>query len=184
MAQWKKLGWIGLAGCGLIAVFLVLRFSSVWHSSAPANEWNSGAIQSTLAGVRVRELDSTHAAVVFFYDLDNKTESDYRLSSGPNVVIMSRLPPNGSLSSDEPISLDSATFVPAKNRTRISLEINHAFDWPAQRDAGAERQVRQFVADQVAGVEGFVLFDQATRYQIELAAASPQLQQEPASTSN
>ena len=184
MAQWKKLGWIALAVCGLVAILLFVRFSSVWHSSAPANGWNSGAIQSTLAGVRVREVDSTHAAVVFFYDLDNRTDSDYRLSSGPNVVIMGRLPPNGSLSSDEPISLDSAAFVPARNRTRISLAISHTFDWPPQRDAAAERQVRQFVADQVAGVEGFVLFDQASRYQIELATAAPQLQPASISTSN
>ena len=132
----------------------------------------------------MRELDSTHAAVIFFYDLDNRTDSDYRLSSGPSVVIMSRLPPNGSLSSDEPISLDSTAFVPAKNRTRISLEISHAFDWPTQRDAAAERQVRQFVVDQVGGVEGFVLFDQDTRYQIELAATSPELAQAPVPTSN
>jgi len=113
--------------------------------------------------------------VIFFYDLDNLTDSDYRLASGPTVVIMSRLQPGGSLSSDQQISLDSAAFVPAKNRTRIALEINHAFAWPAQRDAAAERQLRQFVAEQVAGLKGFVLFDQATRYQIELATSSPSL---------
>ncbi len=184
MAQRKKLGWVGLASCGLIVILIIVKFPKVWHSSARAKEWNSQAILSTLAGVRVRELDPTHAAVVFFYDLDNRTDSDYRLTSGPNVVIMSRLQPNGSLSGDELASLDSAAFVPAKNRTRISLAISHAFDWPVQRDPASERQVRQFVADQVAGVEGFVLFDQATRYQIELAATSPELPQPRISTSN
>lgn len=177
MAQWKKLGWACLAVGALALILILVRLGRSGRFSSAANPWNSRAIQSTLAGVRVRELDSTHAAVVFFYDLDNRTDSDYRLSSGPNVVIMSRLQPSGSLSSDEPISLDSAAFVPAKNRTRIALEISRAFDWPAQRDAAAERQVRQFVADQVAGVEGFVLFDQAARYQIELAATSPEPQQ-------
>jgi hypothetical protein len=182
MTRWKKLGWVSLAVCGLVLILILVRFWRAGPSSAGANAWNSRAIQSTLAGVRMRELDSTHAAVVFFYDLDNRTDNDYRLSSGPNVLTMSRLQPNGSLSGDEPISLDSAAFVPAKNRTRIALEISHAFDWPAQRDAAAERQVRQFVADQVAGVEGFVLFDQAARYQIELAATSPELQQASTST--
>jgi len=183
MAPWKKLGWVGLAVCALaLLIFIVARFSRLRPSSPPADAWNSGAIQSTLAGVRVREVDSTHAAVVFFYDLDNRTNIDYRLSSGPDVVIMNRLQPTGSLSSDEPINLDSAAFVPARNRTRVALEISHAFNWPVQKDAAAERQVRQFVADQVAGVEGFVLFDQATRYQIELAALSPAFQQAPAST--
>src|SRR5271170_4686893 len=181
MAPWKKLGWIALAVCGLVAILLFVRFSSVWHSPEPANGWNSGAIQSTLAGVRVRELDSTHAAVVFFYDLDNRTDTDYRLSSGPSVVIMSRLQPNGSLTSVQQVSLDSAAFVPARNRTRVSLEMTHPFDWPSQRDAAAERQVRQFVADEVSGVQGFVLFDQSTRYQIELATAAPESQRPPVS---
>lgn len=184
MTRWNKLGWIGLAVCGLVLLILAFaKFSCLRPSSASPNAWNSGAIQSTLAGVRVREEDATHAAVVFFYDLDNKTDNDYRLASGPNVVIMSRLQPNGSLSSDQPIRLNSTAFVPAKNRTRIALEISHPFDWPTQRDAVAERQVRQFVADQVAGLEGFVLFDQATRYQIDLATTSPEPQQASASTS-
>jgi hypothetical protein len=183
MTRWKKLGWAGLSVCGLVLLILTFaKFSRLRPSAASPNAWNSGAIQSTLAGVRVRELDATHAVVVFFYDLDNRTDNDYRLASGPNVVIMSRLQPNGSLSSDQPITLDSSAFVPAKNRTRIALEIGHAFDWPTQRDAAAERQVRQFVADQVAGLEGFVLFDQATRYQIDLATTSPEPQPASAST--
>jgi hypothetical protein len=183
MALWKKLGLMGLAVVGVALILILVKIRGAGFFADRANGWNSSAIESTLAGVRVREVDPAHAAVVFLYDLDNKTDSDYRLSSGPNVVIMSRLQPNGSLSSDQQISLDSAAFVPAKNRTRISVEVNHAFDWPAQRDAAADRQLRQFVADEVSGLQGFVLFDQATRYQIELATASPELQRAPISTS-
>jgi hypothetical protein len=88
---------------------------------------------------------------------------------------MSRLQSSGILSSDQQITLDAAAFVPAKNRTRIALEISHAFEWPAQRDQAAERQLRQFVSSEVSGLSGFVLFDQGTRYQIELATSSPEL---------
>jgi hypothetical protein len=182
MATWKKLGLIGLAVCGLALVLILVRFAGARFFADRASGWNSRAIEGTLAGVRVREVDPGHAAVVFLYDLDNRTDTDYRLSSGPNVVIMSRLQPNGSFSSEQQVSLDSAAFVPAKNRTRISLEVNHPFDWPAQKDAAAERQLRQFVADQVSGLQGFVLFDQATRYQIELATSSPEVQRTPVST--
>jgi hypothetical protein len=177
----KKLGLIGLAVGGLALLTVLVIFARSRFIAARPQAWNSGAIETTLAGVRVRELDNTHAAVVFSYDLDNRTDTDYRLSSGPNVVIMSRLQPNGSLTSVQQVSLDSAAFVPARNRTRISLEMTHPFDWPSQRDAAAERQVRQFVADEVSGVQGFVLFDQSTRYQIELATASPELQRPPVS---
>lgn len=179
MAQWKKLGLIAASTCALLIV-LVLTFSRsprAAPSGAQANPWNSVAIESTLAGVRVREIDPTHAAVVFLYDLENQTENDYELASGPNVVIMSRLEPGGSLSSDRQVTLTSAAFVPPGNRARVALEISRAFNWPAQRDAASERAIRQLVADEATGLDGFVLFDQKTRYQIELPTASPQLQQ-------
>jgi hypothetical protein len=178
----KRLGLIGLAVCGLALILLLVRFMGAKFFADRASGWNSRAIEGTLAGVRVREVDPGHAAVVFLYDLDNRTDRDFRLSIGPNVVIMSRLQLNASLSADQQVSLDSSAFIPAKNRTRISLEVNHPFDWPAQKDAAAERQLRQFVADQVSGLQGFVLFDQATRYQIELATTSPELQRTPVST--
>jgi len=180
MRPWKKLGWIGLAVCGLALVLLLAAFSRARFFTARTNSWNSRAIESTLAGVRVREVDSAHAAVVFSYDLDNRTGTDYRLASGPNVVIMSRLKPNGILTAAQQVSLDSAAFVPANDRTRISLEMSHPFEWPTQRDSSTDRQLRQFVAEQVAGLQGFVLFDQANRYQIELATASPESPQAPA----
>jgi hypothetical protein len=177
MVTWKKLGLAGGGLAALAALLYVLAFSPAGFFGARATGWNSQAIRSTLAGVRVRELDPTHAAVVFLYDLDNRTDMDYRLASGPNVVIMSRVQPTGSLIAAQQVSPDSAAFVPANNRTRLSLEVSHAFDWPQQKDAAADRQLRQFVADQEAGIQGFVLFDQTARYQIELAATSPQLLQ-------
>jgi hypothetical protein len=175
---------IGVSGiiCVAAIVVIVLQYRRAASSSNTGNLWNEGAIRGTLAAVRVRELDPTHAAVIFFYDLENRTDSDYRLASGPNVVIMSRLQSNGILSGDQPINLDAAAFVPAKNRTRIALEITHAFDWPAQRDGAGERQLRQFVADEVSGLASFVLFDQSTHYQIELATSSPELQTEPSAS--
>jgi hypothetical protein len=174
--------WAAVGVCALAVGLLAVRFIPSGSTDGAPSSWNSGAIHGTLAAVRVRELDPTHAAVIFFYDLENRTDSDYRLSSGPNVVIMSRLQSSGILSSDQPISLDAAAFVPAKNRTRIALEITHAFEWPTQRDAAAERQLRQFVADEVSGLSGFVLFDQGTRYQIELATSTPELQTESAAS--
>jgi hypothetical protein len=177
----KMMVWAAWTAAGifvLAAILLAVEFHRFGSTNAAPNSWNSSAIHGTLAAVRVRELDPTHAAVIFFYDLENRTDSDYRLSSGPSVVIMSRLQSGGILSSDQHVSLDAAAFVPAKNRTRIALEITHGFEWPVQRDAVAEKQLRQFVVDQISGLEGFVLFDQATRYQIELATSTPELQSE------
>jgi len=182
MGLQKRIGWIALGAVAIVALAIVVRLARSAAPAGPSNSWNASAIQGTLAGIRVKEIESSHAAVVFFYDLDNRTDSDYKLASGPSIVIMSRLQPSGSLSSDQQINLETGAFVPAKNRTRIALETSRAFAWPPARDAAAERQIRQLVADEVAGLEGFVLFDQATRYEIDLAAASPELPADTAAT--
>jgi hypothetical protein len=180
MALWQKTGSIAIASCGFLLLLILVfgKFSRpVSSTPASANPWNSSAVESTLSGVRVKEIDPTHAAVMFFYDLDNKTDTDYRLANGPDVVIMSRLASGGSLVSDQQVTLDSAAFVPARNRSRVAVEMNRPFDWPKQNDTAAESQLRQLVAAEAAGVEEFVIFDRAARYQIELPAASPQLRQ-------
>jgi len=182
MSRRKSLLGVSAVICVIAVAVVVIQYRRVTSSGNSPNSWNEGAIKGTLAAVRVRELDPTHAAVIFFYDLENRTDTDYRLASGPSVVIMSRLQSNGILSGDQQINLDAAAFVPAKNRTRIALEITHAFDWPTQRDGAGERQLRQFVADEVSGLTSFVLFDQSTHYQIELATSSPELQTEPSSS--
>jgi hypothetical protein len=182
MDQWKKIAAIA-AGSFVFLLLVIVVSARLAHAPsppAPASPWNSDAIESTLSGVRVKEIDPTHAAVMLFYDLDNRTDTDYRLANGPDVVIMSRIPSDGSLVSDQQVSLDAAAFVPARNRTRVAVEMSRPFDWPRQNDAVAESQIRQLVAAQISGVEGFVVFDRAARYEIELPTEAPQTQ--PAST--
>jgi hypothetical protein len=175
MTQWKKIGVAALVVCALALLLMMVgqRFGRSNPSVQQTPPWNSLAIRSAPAGIRVQEIDPTHAAVIFLYDLDNKTDSDYQLNKGPNVVIMGRLKSSGTLSADEQIALDSAAFVPARNRTRIALEISHLFSWPAQRGPAAEHDFNQLVAGDVSGVTGFVLFDQTNRYEIDFPAAWP-----------
>ena len=120
--------------------------------------------------------------LVFSFDLDNNTDTDYRFGKGPNTVVMSRLKSDGSLRSDDSIELDTSVFVPARNRTRIAVQVTRPFNWPPglpETQIGPINQVkfRQFVADEVANVSGFVLFDQASHFQIELPGGWQELQQ-------
>ena len=171
---------MGLVACAIILLLISIlgRFVTLKSPATPVGAWNSGAIEATCAGIRVREIDSTHAAVSFLYDLDNKTDTDYRLVKGPGIVIMDRLDGGGALRRDELVGLDSTAFVPARNRTRIALEITHSFNWPAGRDA--DHELNQLVAGDLGGLLGFVLFDQTGRYQIELPTASPDVPPAPA----
>lgn len=175
MAGWKKTALAVVVACLLLLLLLSVK-GKLPRWATRAAPWDSSAIQATFAGVRVREIDPNHAAVLLFYDLENETDADYQLTSGPNVVIMNRLAADRTLSSDRPAILESSAFVPARNRTRITLELTRTFTWPAQKDAAADQSFRQLVASQVAGLTGFVLFDQAARYQIELPTASPQME--------
>jgi len=180
MALWKKLGvGVLLLGAVALALFVILAGPRVARSNPPSEQpspWNSHAIRSSLAAIRVQEVDSTHAAVVFLYDLENTTDRDYRLIKGPNIVIMSRLKSSGTLSGEEPIALNSTAFIPAQNRTRIALEVSHLFSWPGQKTAYAERTFNQLVTGDVADVAGFVLFDQTNRYEIDFPASWPEAQ--------
>lgn len=143
----------------------------------PADRWNSNAIASAFAGVQVREIDAANSAVAFLYDVSNNSDNDYQLKKGPGVFIMGRLKSSGSLSSETQVSLSSSAFVPARKTTRIALEIAHPFAWPSQMDPAAETRFRQLVASDMEDLNGFVLFDQANRYQIDMPGTWPQVQQ-------
>jgi hypothetical protein len=173
-----------VAALAIVIVFGLPRFprqERVAQRPQPS-PWNSGAIQSTFAGAQVQEADTTHATLEFFYDLDNNTDTDYRFAKGAGTVVMTRLKSNGSLSSEEPIELNNSVFLPARNRTRIALQVTRPFNWPTGLPAtqiGPVNQVkfRQLVADEVANLSGFVLFDTAAHFQIELPGGWQELQQ-------
>lgn len=162
--------WALLLSCAALFFAAGYFWKAPKPTEPPAGQkpWNSRAIESTFAEVQVRQLDATHAAVDFVYDLDNRTNSDFQLTPGPGAVIMKRFKADGSLSSDADARLVSDAFVPTNNRTRITVEIAEPFNWPAQRDSAADQSFRDFVARASSGLEGFVIFDQITRYEIDL----------------
>jgi hypothetical protein len=165
-----------LVACILVLVVFVLPRAPVnepVEKRAPASAWNSSAIQSSFAGVQVKEVDATHAALIFSYDLDNNTDTDYQLTKGPTTVVMTRLKAGGSVSSAEAVELDNSVFLPARNRTRIAVEIKRNFNWPASLPGAQigpvnQEKFRGLVAQEVENLSGFVVFDQATHFQIEL----------------
>jgi hypothetical protein len=143
--------------------------------------WNSVSVHGTFAGLQVHEVDPTHVQLIFYYDLDNESDADYQVTKGPGTVIMARLKSNGSLSSDEAMELDHSVFLPARNRTRISLQTSQVFNWPSGLQAGQighanQDKFRTLVSRQVGSVSGFVLFDQAKHIQIELPGGWQELQ--------
>lgn len=180
MKLWQKLGVISISTslCLLVLVVTTGRFKRTQAPAKPSTLWNSRAIESTFAGVRVREIDPANSAVMFLYDIDNRTDTDFQLTKGPTLV-MTRLKSSGSLSSEKEVALNSSAFVPAKNRTRIALEMTRPFGWPSHMDAASQDRIRQLVAGEVADIKGFVLFDETARYQIDLPGGWAEIQPTP-----
>lgn len=176
-----------LVACLLVVVVFVLPRTpapepATQHTPAPV--WNTSAIQSTFAGVQVKEVDPTHANLIFSYDLDNNTDTDYQVTKGPTTVVMTRLASSGSVSSDEPVALGNSVFLPARNRTRVTLELTKNFNWPGQMYGAQvgpvnQEKFRTLVAQEVGNLSGFVLFDQAAHFQIELPGDWQELQKRP-----
>ena len=174
----KRLAVIGAsAGVGLgLTLAALLGFFPWYQSHGKSKSWNSRAIKATYVGSQLRKIDKSNAGLLFYYDLENSTDSDYRFSDGPHLVVMCRLLSNNSLSSEQNVRLDYPVFLPARQRARIALGISHPFNWPPPTDPAVEDKFKDFVKQRVADVEGFVLFDEANRCQIEFPKGWQELQ--------
>jgi hypothetical protein len=178
MAMGKKALVIGAStGAGLLIVlFLFLREAAFNRPAAelPA-AWSQNAIKATYVGSQLRQIDKSLAGLSLSYDLQNNTARDYHLADTPDVVIMSKLKGDHSLSQEEFIRLSYPIFLPANQRVRMAIEISYPFVWPAAGDPNLENKLKAFVIDRLAKVEAFVLFDELNRFQVELPSAWQQL---------
>ena len=178
MVLGKKALVIGAStGASFFLVLLLILGGSAFHRSPPSTpgSWNQNAIKATYVGSQLRQMDKTLAGLFLSYDLENNTGRDYRLADAAGIVIMSRLKSGHSLSQEELIRLSYPAFLPANQRVRIAIEISHPFVWPAPEDRALENELKDFVKQRLAKVEGFVLFDEVNRCQVELPGAWQEL---------
>jgi hypothetical protein len=163
----------------LLGFLVVLALAAVVFyarsNGAGPKPWNSSAITATYVGTQLRQLDSGSAALYLAYEVQNHTDSDYRLADGPQALVMTRLRADGSLSSQQQVRLSYPTFLPARQRARVALEILSPFGWPAENDAVFQDKLRDFVNQRLADAQSFVLFDQADRFQIEFPSGWQEL---------
>ena len=167
----------------LVALVLTAVIFYARPSSRTPKPWNASAITASYVGAQLRELDSDNAALYLAYEVQNHTDSDYQLADGPGALVMSRLRADGSLSSQEKVRLSYPTFLPARQRARVALEIPSSFGWPADNDPAFQDKLRDFVNQKLMEVQAFVLFDQADRFDIEFPSGWQELKMASASPS-
>jgi hypothetical protein len=175
----KDVLWIvGSAGAALLVLSVLPGSGSLFKllHREPSPRWSQGTISAGYIGSQLKEMDKAHSSLIISYDLDNNTDSDYRLADGPGVVILSRLKSDGSYSQEEPIRLAYPVFLPARQHARLAIEITQPFAWPAEGDFGYLDKIRNFVKQRLENVGEFVLFDQTNHWQLELPCGWEQLQ--------
>jgi hypothetical protein len=122
--DWKKIAVIGAAaGAAIVLIFALISYGSNLHPvlANPPKTWDSKAFKATYVGAQLRKIDRARAGLLLYYNLENDTDSGYRLADGTGLVIMSELRTDGSLSSEERVHLRDSTFLSARQRTRIAL---------------------------------------------------------------
>jgi len=159
-----KTTWIAVAALVLGGIVGISYHQYAVRRSQP---WNAGAITATYLGTQLIEIDPSDASLQLSYELQNNTDTDYRLADGPGVVVMSRMMNDGGLSSQDDVRLAFPTFLPARQRVRATLNLRRQFEWPAKSDAALQNKLKDFVNHRLSGIDGFVLFDQGDRCQIE-----------------
>jgi hypothetical protein len=166
------------AAAGLLLLIVVAVAGSVLkrlHGDA-SKSWNQEQIEAAYVGCQFREVDRMHSSLTVTYDLKNNSRLDYRLAEGPDVVVMSKLQSNGTLSQEEPMRLGYPVFLPAGQRARLAIEITRNFAWPAENDPQYADKLKDFVKQRLQGVGEFVVFDGAHHLQIELPGAWQEIQ--------
>lgn len=163
-----------LSGAALVIIFFLVGLDLNTSRGRESQGWKLSAIKASYVRSELRQIDAGHAVLLFTYDLENDTDVDYRLSEhGPagDVIIMSRLKSDGSLSQDDPMRLAHPVYLPARQRVRVSIEVSHALQWPEAGDAALDDKLKDFVKQRLSNVAGFVLFDEPDRCQVELPSA-------------
>jgi hypothetical protein len=178
IAPWKRLAIVSAsAGAGLAVTMALIVGGLLWYSSRPhpPKPWNTSALKATYDYI---DTEGDKRTIVFYYTLENKTDADYKVESGVNATIALHLQRQDSLSVERDesyVKIDYPLFVPAKQRSRFAI---HLLAYPYQgkevlkADASLEerRSFRKalagYVSKDMGNLDGFVLLDEANRYQI------------------
>jgi hypothetical protein len=168
----------GSAGAALILLLALADGGTAVNRarSGAVKPWNDKAFQAKYVGIQLKEVDRFAARLTLTYDLENMTNADYHLAEGPGLVIARKLASGGRLSQEEPARLSYPVFLPARQSARIAIEITQPFAWPAEDDPGYETKLREFVKGRLANAAEFVVYDEASRCQLELPSAWQDLQ--------
>jgi hypothetical protein len=174
MGTWKKiLLWaVGIgAGFAITAALIVGGF--MWWSNRPPKPkpWNQNAITAKFDTLDVQGQDNH---VYFSYTLENHTDSDFTLTDNSGVHLGASLKRGNSISfsNDDYLSTTYPIYIPAKHNVRVVLNIKYPYNAPISQYATDDEKsdwktkLAGTIVKEMTNLDGFVLMDDASRYQI------------------
>jgi hypothetical protein len=147
----------------------------VLYSARPKHPapWNGNAIQAKYNEVGTGSTSNGQTPeILFYYVVTNETDSDYKVDQADSITMMAKLEAERSLLRQERITIDRPFFIPAKQSVRLRIHVpNYGFkeiepDYNSKEHEKYIDQLIQYVNKDMGNLDGFVLYDNSTRYQI------------------
>ena len=160
--------WLSF-GAGFAVMCAVIIAVVSWYSSRP-KQWNASAIT---ASFDCFDLESKSYNLVLYYILENTTSADYELQTTSKSRMMQKLKRQDSLVDGEGVLYDNPIFIPAKKKIRFSLRLDASFKENFHsnilKDDREKRSkmIAAFANKEMANLNGFILFDEVSRYEID-----------------
>ncbi len=179
MKPWQKLAIISACGGAAFALVIALVTGGYfWYASRPKppEPWNTTAIKGRFEAIRTEGSNNT---IEFCYTLQNTTEDDYQVENQSELSLASRLADSKSLffepGEEHALTFDFPLYIPS--RQRLNFNIHLAYPYPGtvpSPEAGKEewreyrKALKAYASKEYSNLNGFVLFDKAHRYEIDL----------------
>ena len=158
-------------GAGFALTLALLGGALFWYSSRPRSErpWNSVAFKASLSDIDAWQAEAligsqppNSGMLEFTYIVENRSGTDYSTTGASVVAMVQR--PDGLVASEESIKVKYPIFIPSGQKVAVLLSIPYGDIGSVDKNTDLRKALRE----QLPKLSGFVLFDQATRYQIEL----------------
>jgi hypothetical protein len=160
-------------GVAFAVVFAMIASGHTWYLSRPT-PWNTRAVTANYGSLEF-SMKPANVVITFIYDLENKTDSNYKIAERPDLVIMAKLADGDVLSKrfgdfqTADVVLDAPAFIPAKSKARMALSVSYKYpDDFGSTDRRDPNIVATCVENRLRELSGVVIFDPFTHYRIDL----------------
>ena len=170
---WKRIIVVGVCvGVGFALMASLIVGVAFWYESRPKppRPWDTAAIT---AEFDVVDTEGENDQIVFRYTLQNNTDFDYS-PLDTSLKLMGQLERQKSLSnSPEGFPKIDSVYIPARQRVRYSIHTIYPYDKEKLKaDASTDertawrKKLGIFIKEDMGNLNGFVIFDDTDRYQI------------------